>query len=88
MSKPALQGLLFQLPPGCSLVLGLVNLMPVVLMKKQKRWESVAGVRGVTGVVAAPYQLSIAQLVHRQVIDSVLKQTRKTVKDGRAGRLH
>lgn len=40
---------------------------------------------GLTGVVALPYQLSIRQLVHRQVIDSVLKQTRKTVKDHLAG---
>lgn len=39
-----------------------------------------------TGVVALPYQLSICQLVHRQVIDSVLKQTRKAVKDHLAGK--
>lgn len=34
MSKPALQSFLFEFPLSCSLVMGLVNLVPVVLMKK------------------------------------------------------
>lgn len=39
-----------------------------------------------SGVVALPHQLSICQLVHGQVIDSVLgKKTRKTVKESLTG---